>query len=478
MAEAPLRRAAPPDSRLAVFAVAWALAALWHLLGNPRYGSGWSEALLVGAVAVVLARPGGVGPLVALAVASLVAIWEEAPVVGNHWVLAGFVNLALLVSVVRSRWPAQHDPRAVADRFVPAARLCLVAAYSFAAFSKLNTGFLDPDVSCAVYYFRETTDSVGLSALQLGDAAWLRSTVILATLAVELSVPVLLVIRRTRYLGVVVALLFHGVLALDRINHVFDFSSVLLPLFLLFLPAAFFEWVVEVMRSTRARVARTGDRAPHLLHGLMVALPTAAGLAVAGELVDPDQAVAIGWWPWQPWALLWLLLVLRFLERRPERPRPGSLRVRQVSLLVVPLLVVANGFTPYLELKTSFGWNMYSNLRTASGESNHLLVARTLPLSDAQDHLVEVLDSSDAGLAAYHDQGYALTWRALRTYLSEHPDVRVTYRRHGEVVSLGRASDRPELVRPVPMWRDKLQAFRPVDLRDPVRCVPAFGPAR
>lgn len=33
-------------------------------------------------------------------------------------------------------------------------------------------------------------------------------------------------------------------------------------------------------------------------------------------------------------------------------------------MLLVPVLVVFNGLTPYLELKTGFGWNMHSNLRT------------------------------------------------------------------------------------------------------------------
>jgi hypothetical protein len=45
-------------------------------------------------------------------------------------------------------------------------------------------------------------------------------------------------------------------------------------------------------------------------------------------------------------------------------------------------------------------------------------------------------------------------------------------------VALHRASDDPELVEPLPEWREKLQLFRAVDLSSPERCVPAFGPAR
>ena len=82
---------------------------------------------------------------------------------GNHWLLAGLVDLALLlavaVGVVRRRWSDATD---LAERFLPVARLCLLGFYFFASFAKLNSAFFDRSVSCATFYFRESTDSVGL----------------------------------------------------------------------------------------------------------------------------------------------------------------------------------------------------------------------------------------------------------------------------------------------------------------------------
>jgi hypothetical protein len=51
---------------------------------------------------------------------------------------------------------------------------------------------------------------------------------------VELSVPVLLVLRRSRRWGLLLALGFHWSLALDLAQHFWDFSSVLFAGFLLF----------------------------------------------------------------------------------------------------------------------------------------------------------------------------------------------------------------------------------------------------
>jgi hypothetical protein len=121
---------------------------------------------------------------------------------------------------------------------------------------------------------------------------------------------------------------------------------------------------------------------------------------------------------------------------------------------------------------------MYANLRTVDGDSNHFVVRRTLPLTDEQANLVRIISTDDPVLAEYAERGYALTWTQLRIYLSDRPEVRIAYARGRERVSLHRAGDRPDLVAPVPVWREKLLLFRAVDLESTERCVPMFGPAR
>jgi len=464
---------------LPLFSVLWALAAVWHLLGNPQYASMPSQALLVVGAGLVLARPGRVGPLAVLAVGGVVTMWSEAPLLGNHWLLAALVDLALLFAVsvgaVRRRW---SDPVDLADRFLPVARWCLLGFYFFASFAKLNAAFFDRSVSCATFYFEESTHSIGLDGLQLNGAAGVQWAVIVVTAAVELSIPWLLLFRRTRALGVVVGLAFHSVLALDRTHQFFDFSSVLAALFILFLPTASGRWVGERVGSVRARLVLRDERAPTVVRVVLVAIPVLAGLAVVLDRLTPHEALLWGWTSWQLFALGLLAATVLFLRQRPPAPAPHALRLGHVAFVLVPLLVLLNGLTPYLELKTGFGWNMYANLRTVDGDSNHFIVRRTLPLTDAQADLVEILDSDDPGLQRYVDEHYSLTWQELRAYLSDHQGARVRYRRGSAVVSLEHASDDPELVRPLPMWQEKLQLFRAVDQESPERCLPSFGPAR
>jgi hypothetical protein len=476
-------RAVDTDRRdhpaLALFSVMWALAALWHLLGNTFFGSTWSQVVLAVAIGLVLWRPAATGPLALLAAASLVTVWEEAPVLGNHWLLVGMVDLVILMAAataaLRRRWDDATD---LADRLFPAARLCLLGFYFFASFAKLNAGFFDRATSCAVYYFNESTDSVGLAGLRLDGSGWLQWVVIVGTVAVELSIPILLIFRRTRHVGVVLGLVLHGVLAIDRTHQFFDFSSVLAALFVLFLPASAGEWVAERVGSVRARLALAEEGLPNLVHVALAVIPVGIGLLVATDEIDAPTALSVGWWPWHLYALVCVIATVRYLRQRRPEPERGALRPHHLLFVLVPLLVVANGLTPYLELKTAYGWNMYANLRTVDGDSNHFIVRRTLPLTDEQADLVRIISTDDPGLRAYRDRDYALTWTQLRIYLSDHPDVRITYARGNQRVALRHASDRPELVEPVPEWREKLLLFRAVDLGSPERCVPMFGPAR
>ena len=472
------RRRSPQADALALFSVLWALAGAWHLLGNTTLAPAWAQALLAAGVVAVLLRPGAVVPLCLLAAAGVVLVWEEAPILGNHWLLAGFVDLAILVSAAvaaaRRRFSDRTD---MANRLFPAARLCLLGFYGFAAFAKLNTAFFDRSVSCAAYFFRESTSSLGLEGLQLGGEPWLERAVIVGTAATELAIPVLLVMPRTRRAGVFVALVFHALVALDRTHQFFDFSSVLLALFVLFLGPHAGTWVAERLGSVRARLALRSEQLPERAHLGLVAAVAIVLVLVCVDGLTPSTARQVGWWPWQVVAIGAIVATVRLLQQDRS---PASVRLlpHHPLFLLVPLLVVVNGLTPYFEVKTGYGWNMYANLRTVDGDTNHLLLPATLPLTDEQADVVRIVESRAGGLQRYAEADYGLTWRQLRAYLAERPEVSITFERAGERFELDRASEMPELVEPVPEWRDKVQLFRAVDLTSPERCVPVWGPAR
>jgi Vitamin K-dependent gamma-carboxylase len=445
------------EPRQRVFARLWGVAALAHLAGNASYGDLLPSPELVGVLlaclgvvaTAVIVRP---GPRLTLLLMGLVVLTAaaEVPVLGNHWLLAAVVALGYLVT--GGRW----------HRFEPLARTVLLLFYSFAAFAKLNTGFLDPVTSCGLFHLNEASGALGLPPLAAGSpvatlAAW-------APAAIELSVPLLLLVPATRRAGVLLAVGFHTLLSFDLAQHFYDFTAVLLPLFLLFLDDSVFERIDGWGRVGAFR-ART------LLRGAVLFV----GITVTAANVLPESPAAAAWlahgsFGW--WAAYVALLGLALLG-----PRRGAVLAWRLGPagLAVAALVVANGLSPYLEVKSAFGWTMYSNLVLVDGTSNHLLVRASWPLRDEQEDLVRVLSSDDPGLEAYVAADYLLPWPTFRTYVASRPGIAVTYARAGRTVVVDRVGE-SNLAEPVPWWWHWMP-LRAVHATTPATCQAVFLPA-
>ncbi|HJR93719.1 MAG TPA: hypothetical protein VJ938_14865, partial [Acidimicrobiia bacterium] len=122
--------------------------------------------------------------------------------------------------------------------------------------------------------------------------------------------------------------------------------------------------------------------------------------------------------------------------------------------------------------KTATAWNMYANLVTVDGESNHLVVRATLPLRDGQENLVRVVSSSDPGLQAYADDAYLLPWPSFLVYLADHPGTEVVYERGGELFEVTTA----DRVNGGPVWW-RLMPLRAIHADSPDRCQVGYLPA-
>jgi hypothetical protein len=136
----------------------------------------------------------------------------------------------------------------------------------------------------------------------------------------------------------------------------------------------------------------------------------------------------------------------------------------------IVLLALLNGLTPYTEIKTAFGFNMYANLVTAQGQSNHYLVRRTFPLRRGYDRPVDIVISSDPGLELYRDMGYLIAYPQFQRYIAGR-NVVVAFRR----------GDTPEFVTGIevnsgPFWW-RFLPLRAIDKQAPPRCQDTFLPA-
>jgi hypothetical protein len=440
-----------------VWARLWAAAILAHVIANPRFGAlvpngaalGVSMAVLVASAVALAIRPGSQVALAVTNIAVIVVVVLEAPAIGNHWLLACVVAVAILIAMAgRHEW----------DRFAPVGRWLMLAFYLWAGFAKLNSAFFDPQVSCGLEFANQTLQGWGLPIVEPTSAwAW---APILGTALIELSIPWLLIASRTRTIGVVLALVFHGVVSLNLIQAFYSFTGLLIPLVVLFLSG-------EELRATERWVRKDAVRVWALLAGVVGLI----GFLPAGNLTI--NAVRFGGYAlWVPF-LLWIVVTVVRVSRVRSAPDEDQLRLKTASGIALVAIVAAIGAFPYLEVRTATSWNMYANLETVAGSSNHYLIRSTLALTDHQERLVIVHDTDDPGLQWYPVLGYAPIERHFLDYLARHPDANVDFEVDGtRRVAVGR-----DIGEPLNWFERRFQLFRSVDLESPTRCQRAWLPA-
>lgn len=433
----------------------WGIAVLAHIIGNPRVGQVIPDpsalgiaTLATGLVAIIaILQPYDRRILLALAALVPVTLFFEAPVLSNHWMLMGMISLALLAAVLSSdSW----------NWFSSTARGMHLVFYGFAAFAKLNSGFFDPSVSCAVVFTNQSLSAAGLPVVQADSIV--AAALPYLTAGIELAIPLLLLRRSTRILGVVVALGFHAVLSFDLDQHIYDFTGALIPLFLLWLPD-----------SITARLGRPLPRRLKAMLGGTLAVFLGASIAPPGRVnyILLTDGFFILWIPAMVSLVVWVASRWRQGTDRTFRPK-SPLAWALVAL------VFFNGLTPYLEVKTANAWNMYSNLAVIDGDSNHLIFRRGLPLSGGHRDPVEILATDDPGLSSYIDSGYLLPRRNFFDYLADHPDVEVDYRQGDQI----RSATGADIGVRQPLLLEKFAFLRAIDSEDPVRCKQVWRPAR
>jgi hypothetical protein len=456
-----------PQAWPVVFVVALAVGALIH---TTQTGAQWwtPHAALGLAAFAVLHRPASVGRFMLLLGVLVVELLWWVPVAWNHSVLLGLAGFGILVwwapAALRRR-PAAWELGSVVGSVAWFLRAALIAVWFAAALAKVNSGYLEPLHTCAVW----VVQYVPGAPVDAVPVSWL----VAGTLGIEFAVPVLLLIPRLRLAGVALAWVFHLVAALG--GHA-AFSGFAFALYLLFFPGALAAAVLDVLRQGADRVP-PGVRATatrlqrSAVTWIVLAAAWLVGVNLLQLLSGPWTSRALRWGatlPYLVWALAGAVVVVLALRRTTDL---GDLRLhapngRQVVLLLCLGVLLVNAASPYVGLKTRYSFTMYSNLRTEPGFHNHLLVPERLRVFDLQDDLVMVADTDDPRLAAdlYLDgssEGTLVVRTELERLAGERPDARLRLLDEtGEPLEV----DGRDLAGPDGFLARHLGGFRPIPL--------------
>ena len=313
------------------------------------------------------------------------------PRVQNHYLVLliaiGIVALAPHTSrsLPRARSPISAGPPLA---IVLIRHLCCLT-YFFAFFHKLNSSFLSPDTSSlrdliptsAVTLFTTPLSMIGIGEAEArADIGY--SALILYALVMELSIPILLMCRRTRFAGWISGFVFHGLIILSA--GVIDYTPVILGLYTAFLDTDELNALIAALKQSR----------PYKVCGAVFV----AGLLLAPPFVLrtqrmplPDIATKVAWGV-EVFAALALLAAIVYIvwtifELRPLDSHGGGTvsknatqrnhrMVRRVStvgvILFLDALYIGNCLGPYLGVKYWYSQAMFSGL--AVDGSNHILM--------------------------------------------------------------------------------------------------------
>lgn len=457
-------RAGPPYRRsaFAVFAFALAVGTLvheWNSTWTP-----WVAVPVVVAALAVLVRPDSPIRFFVLMATLVVECARQLPDPVNHQALLGLLGVPLglwwLGVLVRSPDVAL-DPAQLYDRIAPFLRVAFIAMWAIAALAKYNAGFMDTASSCAVWIL-ESIPLVEVPPV-------LAPAVIAGTLAVELSLPVLLTFHRTRPIALMVALPFHGLSALA--GHSW-FSGLAWAFYALFLPPAVLARGTLVARTLLPRRLRNAVDAAQSRPWLTIVVGAVAFVVGHYVLVPALGPLAGGARHWGAVVLClgWMALTTVILWRLrrswfPGVPRPRArLAVRNPVLVIGLLALVLNGASPYLGLKTTAAFTMFSNLRTEPGHWNALLVpesARAFGWLDGGD--VRFLRTDDPEMQAEieDEEAQHIVLMGARRIAGHHLDATVTYTLDGVLRTASPVSSDPVLGRPLSTAENWFGAARP-----------------
>jgi hypothetical protein len=326
------------------------------------------------------------------------------PKIPAHMVMEGFFAVGMAVVLVRhaiANGRRDSDQQTMFVDYRPLGKWLLIAMYFYGTFHKLNSGFFNPDSSCAVMM-------ASSFPLPFNDQLWFEYFAIYGTLIVEATAMVLLFSSRFKYYGMLMGILFHLIIGIAPSGQIAHFSALALALHALFLP------------DDAAQKFSQDERVPGVLKTRYVfllitivicALQVLFAILKTGFLMNLLFGI---------FGFTLFVFVFRYGGTQNTKSKNLVSKVPLVNLLSVLFVLHCAG--PYIGLNTYGVVAMFSGLRTEGGISNHYIVGRPFYVFPYQKKVAYFEDTRAPYLEYLMNEGQGLTVDALQQHF-----VNLTY---------------------------------------------------
>ena len=196
-------------------------------------------------------------------------------------------------------------------------------------------------------------------------------------------------------MGLILGLLFHFLLGLEGLGAIVSFTAMMFTYLVLFSSDALVAKALETIKNFKR----------YFIIGFTITtLLIAISLGFLSHNIF-NKVVGLVW-------VIYTLITIGFYIKNIRLKSENTLRLNSEYLIfwMFPLLVVLNGFAPYLGLKTQTSFSMFSNLITENGKTNHFFIPSELQIFDYQREIVIIKDTNMKNLSSSD------TWNQDKAY--------------------------------------------------------------
>lgn len=283
-----------------------------------------------------------------LMTSSILILWNY-PELSNHGTLYIFSNFVLLFGNYFSK-----------EIVFNVLRYALMIAYIWSGVHKINSGFLDPDISCANEFFNKIFDSTSKS-----------SFIPISIIMTEILFPVLLLSFK-RVVFLLPLMIFH---LLTAFIDLYDFMAIAFALHLLFLKE---------------------DKPRKEIFWPLALITFVAGIGLYPSLTGSYQGIYFSYINYL-FYFIYLLLYLYYFSSSLMQNINLNFKLKQLPIY---LILNIHFLAPYLGVYTGGVFAMFSNLNTSYSHWNHYMIPREI-------HIFSKIESANHQIQ-FND--YRCTW--------------------------------------------------------------------
>lgn len=316
------------------------------------------------------------------------------PRIPNHIFVSLLINATILISLPLFYTKQRSIEASIAvwfGKLAPYLRLELIIIYFFAVLHKLNADYFNPEISCGKVLYEEIAQIYHLPQSEFFNIASLYGGITL-----EIAIPLLLLFQRTRLMIIILAIAFHFFLSLDTNFSIVGFTLKMYALLILFLPEEVVNKIVEIGLLKFKTYY-------HFLFKYSFLLVVLSLFFFIIELIFFKN------WHWGRSILQTRILVIFFVElcilvgllyvfikyRFDYKTYTSIFNFKpKFSLLTLfILLLLFNGYAPYMGLKTITTLSMFSNLYVEDSTNNHFFMPSACLFFDYPKESIKVVSS-------------------------------------------------------------------------------------